>query len=277
MFTHHAGAEHRPVNISTSGVVTMKRITTAGFACMSLLLFVLPVSAQWGHVEGKIILNGEIPKLDNKVDKGDASKKDCNVADVPDYTLRVDEETKGIQDVFIFVRKGPKKVHPDLKAPGDELTFDQKNCQFEPYGLIVRTGQKVKVLSDDPFPHNTKGNTLLNKGFNITIGANDRTGQSVPDSSLKLAEILPIKVECNVHSHMESWWLITDHPYNAVTDAQGNFKIENLPPGKYEYAVWHSRKGYIHNPKKNPLKFEIKADETTTVDEITVPVADLVN
>ncbi|MEZ6056665.1 MAG: carboxypeptidase-like regulatory domain-containing protein [Planctomycetaceae bacterium] len=251
-------------------LTTLCRRSLPVLAAAALLVASHAAQAQWGHAEGQIVLDGDIPKLDNKVNKGDTSQKDCNIVDVPDYTLTVNPENKGIADVFIYLKKKPSKIHPDLaKSAEKELVVDQKNCMFIPYAMIVRTDQAVRVLSDDPFPHNTHGYMILNKSFNNTIGANDRDGVMVSATSLAKPEPLPTAVKCDVHSHMESWWLITDHPYNAVTDADGKFKIENLPVGTHTFTVWHSRAGYI----SKDLTIKVTSGKSTTADVIKVPVA----
>lgn len=53
-------------------------------------------------------------------------------------------------------------------------------------------------------------------------------------------------VECNIHPWMKAVWLVIDHPYGATTNANGEFKIEKLPAGDYEFAVWHERAGYLN-------------------------------
>ena len=34
-----------------------------------------------------------------------------------------------------------------------------------------------------------------------------------------------------------------DHPYFAITDADGSFSIPDLPPGEYVIEAWHERLG----------------------------------
>ena len=46
-------------------------------------------------------------------------------------------------------------------------------------------------------------------------------------------------MQCGFHAYMESWGLVVDNPYYALTDQSGRFEIGNIPPGKYKMVVWH--------------------------------------
>lgn len=81
-------------------------------------------------------------------------------------------------------------------------------------------------------------------------------------------ESLPVKVTCDKHSWMLAWWLVLDHPYAAVTDKQGKFRIAKLPAGEHSFRVWHPRIGYINRE----LTVTIEADQTTKLEPIRVPV-----
>ena len=65
-------------------------------------------------------------------------------------------------------------------------------------------------------------------------------GQLVP--SEKIAS-LPgiIEVRCSEHPFARAYIAVFDHPYFAVTDERGAFKIDSLPPGTYTVKVWHER------------------------------------
>lgn len=225
------------------------------WTCSSLLVLAAaawPSSAQaqqWGSFSGEIVLEGDIPTLKPKVTKGDPAAKDpavCAAEDIPDYTLTIDPATKGIADVFIYIRR-PTAVHPDrAPVPKEELVVDQKHCRFIPHTLIVRCQQQVIAKSQDPVPHNIHGYNVFNPGFNFTVAANDQVGQKVPiDKANNKPEPLPIPVKCDIHTHMESYWLVIDHPYAAVTNAAGKFEIPDLPVGKNTFTIWHSTSGYV--------------------------------
>lgn len=44
---------------------------------------------------------------------------------------------------------------------------------------------------------------------------------------------------------MQAYVIIQDHPYMAVTDADGRFEIKNIPAGEWTFQFWHEKSGYI--------------------------------
>ena len=47
-------------------------------------------------------------------------------------------------------------------------------------------------------------------------------------------------IKCNLHPFLQTHGFIVDNPYYAVTDKDGRFSIENIPPGTYEVIAWHT-------------------------------------
>lgn len=229
-------------------------------------------AADWGNLSGQFVLEGDIPKLKPKVVKGDPKVRDpkcCAAQDVPNDTLVVNKDNKGIQHIFIYLKSVSKrKIHPDLKqSKKKEVIFDQKKCLFTPHTLLIRLDQQVVVKSGDNISHNTHSIPIFNKGENFIVGANDRVGIKMPKFRIK--ERLPIEVKCDIHGWMSARWLILDHPYAAITDKDGKFTIKNLPDENFEFIVWHERVGYINKA----LKVKITKDKTLDLGSIKVDVA----
>ena len=42
---------------------------------------------------------------------------------------------------------------------------------------------------------------------------------------------------------MTAHFHVMDHPFFAVTDADGKFEIPNLPEGEYTLGAWHEKFG----------------------------------
>jgi hypothetical protein len=66
---------------------------------------------------------------------------------------------------------------------------------------------------------------------------------------------------------MFSWGNVFDHPYFAVTDKAGSFKIGNVPPGKYTLQAAHRKIGKITK------EIEVKEGEPLKVDFVLEPKA----
>lgn len=203
-------------------------------------------AADYGTFAGQVTVDGDpaAAVLKPKVKMSDPAVRDacCKEKDVPNDEVVVNKDNKGLANCFVWFKK-VDAVHPDLKVPKEKtVVFDQKGCQFKPHCLIIRKEQQVVVKSDDPVPHNTHIYSPF-EPQNVTVAANDRAGITFPN--FKQKHRLPVEVKCDIHPWMRAWWLLVDHPYAAVTDADGKFKIENVPVGSYEAVIWHERTGYI--------------------------------
>jgi len=208
---------------------------------------------------GTVLYTDDFKPLPPVVKKGDGGVKDpaiCAAEEVPDESLIVGPN-KGIANVFVFLAKAPTGYKAE--TPKGEVVFDQKGCRFLPHSLLVQAGQTVKILSDDEIPHNTHTFPLRNAGFNQSISPKDRKGV---DLKYTKAEKLPIEVKCDFHAWMKAYHLILDHPFMALTDAEGKFEIKDLPAGKHEFVVWHEKKGYLDR------KYAVDAKGPTTKIEL---------
>lgn len=210
-------------------------------------------AAEWGTLKGKFVLDGDLPKLKPLITRGDQSARDaetCAAEDIPDEQLVVDAETKGIANIVVYLTKAPAEIHPELKAQDKAVKFSAKGCRYEPHVLLVRNDRPVMCQSRDAVEYRLHVNPLINDspeysllGRNITLAADATEATPV---SIEKAQVLPVRISCDVHPWMEAWWVVLDHPYAAVTDAQGNFEIENLPVGRHRFAVWHQQAGYFN-------------------------------
>lgn len=213
-----------------------------------------------GTFSGRVIFKGAAPSPKVMYEKGKAPKesdvcsKDGAIM-VEDLLVGADN---GIANVFIYLDKAPKgfKATP----PTEPIVFDQKNCTFLTHALICQVGQPVQITNADDVPHNTKNFPLKNDQINPTVGKKDQVGVTVV---YKKAENKPVGVKCDFHAWMSAYHLPIDHPFGAVTDKDGNFKIENLPAGDYQFKIWHERAdggkgGFLESKYKVSVKADMK-------------------
>lgn len=219
--------------------------------------------AGYGNLTGTVKFDGDPSSLPNLVSKGDGTVKDaavCSAETIPDESLIVSAESKGIANVVIYLDKKPANIKPELAEPSKEpVIFDQKGCRFLPHVLTVRVGGELIVRSDDAIAHNTHTFPSRNTPFNQAIKANDREG--VPCNYSK-PENAPLEVKCDLHPWMRAFHFPIDHPYVAVTDKDGKFKIEGLPAGKHVFKVWQEKGNLL----ERKLEITIEPDKDTVKD-----------
>jgi hypothetical protein len=142
---------------------------------------------------------------------------------------------KGVKDVVAFlpdISKG-KALEKPAKAP----VLDQKNCEYHPYAQIFPVNTTLEILNSDDVLHNVKTEPGSKTAFNV---AQPKFKKKITQD-FKIPEI--VQVECNVHGWMNAVLVVADHPYYALTDDKGSFKITDVPPGKYTLKVWHTKLG----------------------------------
>lgn len=203
-------------------------------------------AADWGDLEGQFVLDGDIPVLKPLVVVGDTTAKDaavCAKTGVPDESVVVNPDNKGIANIVVYLRKAPGSIHPELKdVPSQAVVVDQLGCMFTPHVSLARAGQAIQCKNSDGAGHNVHTYPFTNTPENFILAPLDTTGKSI---TLKQAESRPMKVGCDIHTYMTSWCVVLDHPYAAVTDKDGKFKISKLPAGSHTFTVWQEKAGYV--------------------------------
>lgn len=200
--------------------------------------------ADWGTLKGQFLYGKEgtaIPKANKLTITKDVEV--CGKEDLFNEDLVINEKNRGIANVLIWVDK-PKSIHPDYEeTAGAEVVLDNKLCRFEPRCVAVRVGQTLVVGNPDPVGHNSMITFLANKQVNPIIPAGGKI-EFGPDD-IKKAEKFPVKVSCSIHPWMQARLVVQDHPYIAVTDADGKFELKNLPAGKLTLKVFHEKNGWL--------------------------------
>lgn len=190
-----------------------------------------------GYKEGKVKNGGTISGTVKYTGKAPAPKttgKDegaCH-ATTPDPTISTKDGK--LANVLVFLKK-VKKGKPFTDAQ-KKVVADQAACIFVPHVALVAEGGEVEFKNSDTVLHNVKGNSIRNGQFNEGVEAK----KSLKKTFKKGHDV--IQVSCSVHAWMVSYVVVMPHPYYAVTDAQGNFKLEDVPAGKYNVIVWHGSK-----------------------------------
>jgi plastocyanin len=118
--------------------------------------------------------------------------------------------------------------------PSHPALMVQKNKMFNPHVLAIPVGGSVAFPNLDPIFHNAFSN------FNGQIFD---VGLYKPGSSrtvvFKREGI--VRVFCNIHPQMSAVIVVLGTPYFAVSGKNGAFEILDVPPGDYQFHVFHER------------------------------------
>jgi hypothetical protein len=116
-----------------------------------------------------------------------------------------------------------------------------EGCLVQPRVQAAVVGGTLNVRSRDPVTHRTR---LVRAGETKPVALVTETdeGQVVPlDHALEVPG--QIEIRCDQHPWTRGYIAVFDHPYFAVTTANGDFELDSVPPGKYTLKVWHERLG----------------------------------
>lgn len=253
----------------------MRRITIPSLAAaalvMSALLSLAPAQGGgWGDITGRIIWGDDKLPPPADLNLGENPDKAACLKDGPvkDETWIVNPKNKGLKNAFVWLEaetKGDKlPIHPSLAKVQGKVEIDQPACAFIAHATALREGQTLVAKNSSGIAHNFKwtGNPTVNPGGNVLLPP----GAAKEIDGL-MADRLPIAIECNIHPWMKGWARVFDHPYFAVTDADGSFTIKNAPAGNFRIKVWHGSGGWLGGAKgKNGAPITINAGENKLPD-----------
>ncbi len=193
-----------------------------------MILLALLLAADTGTLAGKVTLAGLAPKLATLPVTRDM--KVCGTSK-PDESLEVKDG--GVKNAVIWFTDLPEAR--DAKPVKQKL--DQTGCSFSPHVLAAPLGAGVDVVNSDKALHNVRAQEGDLKLMNYAMPI---PGHVVP-TRLKKQGIF--KVSCDVHPWMRAWLLVLPTAKLAITDENGAWRIEGVPPGKHRIKIWHERLG----------------------------------
>lgn len=221
-----------------SGAVAGRRRTGGGASNLALLEPEDYDSEELGALFGEIRLDGEPPERYELV----ASDKPecCKYPDVEHMSETVIAHDGKLQNVFVHVTRGYDEQA--IPAPPEEpCMIDQRGCMYTPHVNAVQIGQKVLVHNADPTTHNVHIEARKN---NVPSNKNMAKGQAPFEYDFAHEET-SIRLKCDIHPWMGAWLHVSEHPWFAVTDADGRFRIPDLPPGTYTVEAIHEEYGKL--------------------------------
>ena len=207
-------------------------------------------AATAGDITGSVLYSGKLPerpKVPVTIDQYICGKE----KDAEDLMIG---PKRGVQNAVVWLENAPAGAKWPAQPAKTEM--DQKGCVFAPRVLVVPVGGTVEFLNSDRLLHNLHSLSKDNPSFNRTQPQN----RTIPVTFTK-PEI--VTITCDLHSWMKSWVVVAEHPFYAVTDAAGSYRMANVPPGKYKLRMWQEALGeatreVVVGPQGGAADFDVK-------------------
>ena len=185
-------------------------------------------------VSGMVSFSGDAPRFPPLNMSAEPDCIELHGGRVPSDRVLINDGK--VQDVLVWISKGLEGKRFPVRS--DMVNLDQKGCIYKPHVVAVQMGQALNITNSDPTTHNVHPLPRENREWNKS----QTSGAPAIDYTFPRAE-LKIAVKCNIHPWMQAYIHVIEHPYFAVTDAEGKFEIGNLPPGTYTLQAVHERLG----------------------------------
>jgi RNA polymerase sigma factor (sigma-70 family) len=180
--------------------------------------------------------------------------------------LRVSAERRGLANAVVFLRPDSDDRRAEfparVAAPPVDRTVRATGGHFVPRVSAVRAGDRVTFDNQLPVPTNVLYAAADGDDFNVLLA-----GGMAHTTKPRPAAAAPDRYRSGIYPWMAGTVWAFDHPYFAVTDADGRFEITPAPAGACRLVVWHETGGYlggaagrlgvpVAGPELAPLTFE---------------------
>ncbi|RMH09557.1 MAG: carboxypeptidase regulatory-like domain-containing protein [Nitrospirae bacterium] len=229
-------------------------------------LLTLPLLAEaGGTIKGKVTFSGKVPPPKEfefaKFPNPDFCKQNPNKS--ADGNIRLLKEVevgpdKGLKNAIVSVRdiKDKNWMKKFKKEPAQKVIA--KLCEFLPFtGIVVNKGKfYVENTDADPNDPKSKEGVLHNPHAFDVLGARSSTLFNIGLAKKGDSLLKPIKMrmarkgsvmrlQCDQHEFMQSWFLPVTNPYYVRVNDDGTFELKDVPAGKHKVMAWHPVAGKV--------------------------------
>ena len=131
----------------------------------------------------------------------------------------------------------------------------QKNLAFVPSLLPVQVGTRIEFPNFDDTYHSI---------FSYSPAKRFDLGRYRPEERPIPSEVFDkpglVTLRCDIHEHMRGLVLVLDTPHFVLSDPNGRFRLNGLPPGHYTLKAWIDSK----TTREQPIG--LKSGETAHID-----------
>jgi plastocyanin len=187
-----------------------------------------------GSIEGTVEFSGDIIPRD-KTFTISSDVRYCG-REIQTEKYLINKEKK-IKNVVVYL----KNIAAGKAISKETMTITDSKCTFLPHVSLGFKGNKYIITNEDPVLHTIHVYARLGEKTMFNSALPER-GSTITKTFTKTGVL---EFNCDCHPWMESFIVVFDHPYAAITDEQGMFSIKDIPPGVYTVEAWHEALGTI--------------------------------
>jgi plastocyanin len=143
----------------------------------------------------------------------------------------ISSQSEKLENAVVYIKKIEGKT---FLPPKETVVLNQTGLRFVPHVLPVVVGTTVKFPNEDVVLHNVFSPGYIDK-FNLG---------TYPQGSSRIRKFDKpgvVLLLCNIHHEMSAFIVVIETSFFAVTKSDGNYKIRDIPPGKYNLTFWHEK------------------------------------
>ena len=149
-----------------------------------------------------------------------------------DFTVSDSKELKDTVIKLVDINKGkpfPTKIQ----------TLIMNRCHMPKYVIGIHNGESLLLENLDPIRHEVATYEFSNRG------ADQKSNRPVDGNTSQFRDVFvkqqtkEFLLKCNLHPFLQTRGIMVDNPYYAITNEEGKYSIEDIPPGTYKVIAWH--------------------------------------
>jgi plastocyanin len=157
----------------------------------------------------------------------------------------VDKEGKPVIDAVVLLQVTGNAL--PSSPISKHAVISQERMRFLPPVSLVPVGGKVRFVNNDPWEHHVRGsaagilqfNAAAGEGFEMRLDGRVE-GKLSSGVEMSMDKAGPVLLGCHIHASMRGHVYVSDTPWAAITDAQGQATFEAVPSGATQIKVWHA-------------------------------------
>lgn len=190
-----------------------------------------------GGVRGKVHIGGAIPLVKRVPIFKDQDICGSGHRDIP----LVQANGDGLLNTVVYLED--VAAGKPFRAASKKITINQLGCRFIPHLSVITNGGEVEVINSDTILHNIHTYEMIGSTNFSSFSVSQPQRGDIVTKKVELKRSVGMRMMCDAHDFMRGFIFVARNPYYAIVDSDGEFFIEDVPPGTYKIKAWHGTLG----------------------------------